>query len=75
VAFTEEALERVLAGSALESLVPTQDLAFTVVALYLGVELLAHLNGQLARAEQLIDSGARLASLFAGMFPAPGGGE
>jgi AcrR family transcriptional regulator len=75
VAFTEEALERVLAGSALESLVPTQDLAFTVVALYLGVELLAHLNGQLARAEQLIDSGSRLASLFAGMFPGPRGGE
>ncbi|HEV8420639.1 MAG TPA: TetR family transcriptional regulator [Actinomycetota bacterium] len=75
VALTEEALERVLAGSALESLVPTQDLAFTVVALYLGVELLAHLNGQLARAEQLIDSGSRLASLFAGMFPRPRGSD
>jgi AcrR family transcriptional regulator len=75
VAFTEEALERVLAGSALESLVPTPDLAFTVVALYLGVELLAHLDGRLARAEQLIDSGSRLASLFAGMFPGPRAGE
>jgi len=45
------------------------------VALYLGVELLAHLGGQLARAEQLIDSGSRLASLFAGMFPGPRAGE
>ena len=75
VAFTEEVLKRVLAGSALESLVPIQDLAFTVVGLYLGVELLAHLNGQLARAEQLIESGSRLAPLVAGLLPVPRGSE
>ncbi|HEY3209685.1 MAG TPA: TetR/AcrR family transcriptional regulator [Actinomycetota bacterium] len=75
VAFTEETLGRVLAGSTLEPLVPTKDLAFAVVAVYLGVELLAHLNGQLPRAERLIDTGSRLASLFAGTFPDPRGDE
>jgi len=68
VGFTEEALGRVLAGSPLEPLVPTEDLAFAVVALYLGVELLDHLNGQLALAERLIDTGSRLSSLFAGIL-------
>jgi len=75
VHFTEEALGRVLAGSALEPLVPTADVAFAVVALYLGVELLAHLNGQLARAERLIDTGSRVSSLLAGMLPTSPGGE
>ncbi len=75
VGFTEEALGGVLAGSPLEPLVPTEDLAFAVVALYLGVELLAHLNGQLARAERLIDTGSRLSSLFAGILPTSPGGE
>src|SRR6266542_2717317 len=51
-----------------------KDLAFAVVALYLGVELLAHLNGQLARAERLIDTGSRLSSLFAGILPTSPGG-
>ncbi len=74
VGFTEEALGGVLAGSPLEPLVPTEDLAFAVVALYLGVELLAHLNGQLARAERLIDTGSRLSSLFAGILPTSPGG-
>ena len=75
VAFTEEVLGRVLAGSPLEPLIPIEDLAFAVVALYLGVELLAHLNGQLARAERLIDTGSQLSSLFAGMLPTSRGGE
>jgi hypothetical protein len=73
VALTEEALGRALTGSALEPLIPTEDLAFAVVALYLGVELLVHLNGQLVRAERLLDTGSRMASLFEGMFPTPRG--
>jgi AcrR family transcriptional regulator len=69
IAFTEEALDRVLAGSPLEPLVPKEDLAFAVVSLYLGLELLAHLNGHLQRAERLIDAGSRIASVFDGLFP------
>lgn len=57
VAFTQEALGQVLTGSPVESMISTEDLAFAVVALYLGVELLAHLNGQLARAERLVRCG------------------
>jgi AcrR family transcriptional regulator len=68
VAFTEEALGRVLSGSPFEPLIPKEDLAFAVVSLYLGVELLAHLDGQLQRAERLIDTCSRLASAFAGAF-------
>ena len=70
VAFAEEAIGRVIKRSSVESLVPVEDVAFAVVALYLGVELLAHLNGQLERVDRLIDAGNRLALLFAGMVPA-----
>ena len=70
VAFAEEAIGRVIKRSPVESLVPVEDVAFAVVALYLGVELLAHLNGQLERVDRLIDAGNRLALLFAGMVPA-----
>jgi AcrR family transcriptional regulator len=75
VAFAEDAIGRVIKGSALEPLVPKEDVAFAVVALYLGVELLAHLNGQLSRAEQLIDTGTRLAFLFAGALPTARGSD
>jgi AcrR family transcriptional regulator len=58
VALTAEALQRVLDGTPLGSLVPVQDVAYAVVALYLGLELLTHLQGDRGRAEALFAAAA-----------------
>lgn len=64
VDFTREALERVLTGT-LAGLLPMDDLAFAIVALYLGIELLTHLDGDHNRAESLFAAGDRASSLLA----------
>jgi AcrR family transcriptional regulator len=63
IAFAEEGIRRTLAGSAFAQLLPVRDLAFAVVAFYLGVELLAHLDGERGRAESLVTAARRLAAL------------
>jgi AcrR family transcriptional regulator len=75
VEFAQEAVGRFLGGPTLEPLISAEDLGFAIVALYLGVELLAHLNGQLARAERLIDAGSRLALVVAGVLPSQSTGD
>jgi len=70
VAFTEEVFGQAVAGSAAEALVPAADAAYAVVALYLGVELLTHLDGDRTRAEALFASGARMADLFGPLLAA-----
>jgi AcrR family transcriptional regulator len=64
-AFAEQAIATTIAGSALESLVPTGDVAYAVVALYLGLEMLSQLDGDRAPALGLFDQARRLAALFA----------
>jgi len=64
VDFTREVLERVLGDSPLGQVVPVDDAAFAIVALYLGVELLTHLDGDRHRAESLFAAGDRLAALI-----------
>ena len=56
-------IELLLAGSALESVVPPRDLAFAIIALYLGIDMLSHLDGDRSRAESLLDLGVRCAPL------------
>ncbi len=73
VTFTKDTIGRVIKDSPIEPFIPKEEVAFAVVALYLGIELLAHLNGQLSRADRLIDAGTRLALLFGGIFPTPQG--
>ncbi len=68
VAFTEEAVVRVLAESGLSDLLPGRDLAFGIVALYVGVALLARLSDDRSQAESLFESGTRLAGLLGGVF-------
>jgi AcrR family transcriptional regulator len=60
----EEAIARVTAGTFVEGMVPSRDLAFVLVALYLGVDLLAQLDGDLERAESLFEVGRRVAPLM-----------
>lgn len=67
IALTEEVIERVLRGTILEPLARPADLAFAVVALYLGLELLTHLEGDPARAEPIFALAAQVAALVSGV--------
>ncbi|HEV2758335.1 MAG TPA: TetR/AcrR family transcriptional regulator [Acidimicrobiales bacterium] len=64
VTLTEEAVVRVMAGSSLAPLVPTRDLAFAIVSLYLGAAMLTHLMGDAEPAESLFRTGARVGPLL-----------
>ncbi len=72
VRFTEEAVARVLAESGLTDVIPGADLAFGIVALYVGVALLARLSDDRTQAESLFESGTNMAGLL-GNFLTPSG--
>jgi AcrR family transcriptional regulator len=63
IKMVERKLEQLLAGSPLRVLVSPADLAFGIVSLYFGVDMLSHLQRDRARAESLLDVATRLASL------------
>jgi AcrR family transcriptional regulator len=65
----ERKVEALLAGSPLQALVPPRDAAFAIIALYLGIDMLSHLEGNDARARSVFDRGARLATLMAALLP------
>ena len=58
-----------VAGSLFESLIPPRDLAFAIIALYLGIDMLSHLDGDRARAESLLDLGIRAGPLAQALLP------
>ncbi|MDE3134248.1 MAG: TetR/AcrR family transcriptional regulator [Acidobacteriota bacterium] len=58
-----------IAGSLFEALVPTGDIAFAIVALYLGVDMLSHLDRDSTRAESLLELGERIAPLAQALLP------
>jgi len=68
--FAEDATRRALRGSPLADLLPTRDIAFAVVALYLGIEFLAHLDGDRSAAESLFATAKRLSGLLGAILPA-----
>jgi AcrR family transcriptional regulator len=70
IEMVQDKLGELLAGSPLEALVPARDVAFAIVALYLGMDLLSHLDGDRARAESLLDLGVRYAPLAGLLLPA-----
>jgi AcrR family transcriptional regulator len=53
IAFAEQAIEKAAAGTPFKGLLPARDLAFAVVAFYIGIDLLTALDGDRARAEGL----------------------
>jgi len=65
-AFARDTIEAGLAATPIASLVPVDTAAYAVVALYLGMEMLSHLDGDRAPALELFDHAARFAALFAG---------
>ena len=59
IQLAEGAVGRVLHRSPFRGLLPARDLAFAIVAFYLGAELLTHLDGDHTRTQALFDTAAR----------------
>jgi AcrR family transcriptional regulator len=70
IEMVEAKLRYLLAGSPFEPIVPTRDVAFAIIALYLGIDMLSHLDGDHAPAESLLDLGVRVAPIFTAFLPA-----
>jgi len=68
-AFTADAVRRSLGESPLAHLVTPDELAHAIVALYLGLEMLAHLDDDRAPALALFDRARQLAGLVAALAP------
>lgn len=62
-------IEALLAGSMLAQMIPPRDLAFAIIALYLGIDMLSHLDGDRDRAQSLLDLGVRYAPLAGALLP------
>lgn len=65
VELVEEVLSYLLAESALAGIIQPRPLAFGIIALYLGVDLLSHLDDDHSRAEALFETAGRLVPLLA----------
>lgn len=68
--FASEAMARAIEGTAFAAIIDPDELANAVVAFYLGLELLSHLDGDRSTAYELFDAAARLATA-ADAFKAP----
>jgi AcrR family transcriptional regulator len=68
IEFTEGVITELLAGSMFEGTVKPRTLAFAVVALYLGVDLLSHLDQDKSRAEELFAMAGTFGPLLAPIF-------
>ncbi len=69
ITMVQDKLEKLLAGSALAAIVPPRDVAFAIVALYLGIDMLSQLTGDQAAAESLLDLGIRYAPIAGALLP------
>jgi AcrR family transcriptional regulator len=70
-AFAQQAIETIVSESPLASLVPVDDAAHAVVALYLGLEMLSHLDGDRAPALRLFSRASQLVTVFGGAGAGP----
>jgi AcrR family transcriptional regulator len=68
-AFAERAVATTVGGSPLDSVLPPGDVAYAIVALYLGLEMLTHLDGDRARALGLFAHAKNLAGLLEALMP------
>jgi AcrR family transcriptional regulator len=62
--FAETALTRFTEGTPLAQLLPSRELAFAIVAFYLGIEMLNHLDGNRQRAEALFQIASDMSALI-----------
>lgn len=63
VDLAERLIKRVVQGSVLENVLPTRDIAWALLALYMGIEQLYNLDGDASRAERLFGMFASIAPL------------
>jgi AcrR family transcriptional regulator len=63
IEMVEGKLRQLVAGSPFALLIPPRDVAFAIIALYLGMDMLGHLEGDHARSRSLLDLGVRYAPL------------
>ena len=71
--FTRSAVEDALAGTPLGTVVPAGDIAYAVVALYLGLEMLSHLDGDRQPALRLFALAGQVAGLLEAVGTQSGG--
>ena len=69
LAFTGETFERLMGGSPLAALVASNDAAYALTALYLGMELMSNLDGSRDRSDALFGAAGRLAALLGMLMP------
>jgi AcrR family transcriptional regulator len=72
IAMVERKLDQLLRGTPVPLLASPRDLAFGLVALYFGVDMLSHLEGDQSRAASLLDLATRLSTLAEAMLPRQG---
>jgi AcrR family transcriptional regulator len=65
--FAQRAVDASISDSPFDSVIPSGDLALAIVALYMGLEMLSHLDGDRAPALALFAHAKRLAALFEGL--------
>jgi AcrR family transcriptional regulator len=70
IEMVERKLRQMLTGTPLQLLASPRDIAFAVVALYFGVDMLSHLQRDQTRAQSLLDLGASLAVVVDTILPA-----
>jgi AcrR family transcriptional regulator len=68
IELTREVAQRVCRGTGLEEILPSEDIAFAVVSLFLGIELMSHLDGDTTRAERLFSATQGMAAMFEGLL-------
>ena len=71
--FVEETIAKVLKGSPFEQLIPTHDLAFALIAFYMGVNLLTHLDGSRERIDSLFEVSRSLAPIISPLLQSSDG--
>ena len=69
--FAQRVIDGGLVDSPLGSVLPSRDVAYGIVALYLGLEMLSHLDGDRAPALALFAHASQLAALFSPGQDAP----
>jgi AcrR family transcriptional regulator len=67
--FAQRAVATTVAGTPLDAVLPAADVAYGIVALYLGLEMLTHLDGDATRALALFAHAKNVAGLLEALNP------
>jgi AcrR family transcriptional regulator len=69
IEMVERKIEQLLAGTFLQALASPRDIAFALVALYFGADMLSHLQRDSSRVESLLDLATQLSALAQAVLP------